>query len=179
VILATSDDPDDDMLAQFAARQGLPVFRGSLVDVLSRAVGACHQLGLSHMLRLCGDRPYFDVDEAKVAIQHARRDPGIDFISNRIDGKPAPGLTTELISTSALEKAAAATRCDQSREHITTFHYRNLSLFRSLSILDSPSWEELGAFAVDTADDLARLQPLSDWTPCIEFASVSAYLRAR
>src|SRR5256885_6305126 len=46
VIVATSDQPDDDPVAEFASQAGVQVFRGSLADVAGRFAALADSFGL-------------------------------------------------------------------------------------------------------------------------------------
>ncbi|MBQ27070.1 MAG: NeuB family protein [Nitrospiraceae bacterium] len=55
IVLATSTDPSDNLLAQIAQREGIPVFRGSLDNVASRYYEAATAHRLDHFVRITGD----------------------------------------------------------------------------------------------------------------------------
>lgn len=166
VFLATSDEPSDDPLARLAAGEGVQVYRGLLEDVLGRAVAAARRFDLDVIARLCGDRPYFDTDEMAYAIEIARADPSLDLVSNWVPGRTAPGLTTEVISRRALERAGREAKSPREREHLTAWFYapaRDVSLER----IASQANELRGRFAIDTAEDLAALRPEAGWLPAV------------
>ena len=54
-ILATSNDMDDDILADIAQRKGWSVVRGSVDDVLSRFAKAAREYKLDVVVRITGD----------------------------------------------------------------------------------------------------------------------------
>src|SRR5204863_9851349 len=60
LVLATSDDPGDDPLAELAARLGVAVHRGPAEDVLSRFVGALDRHPADAVVRVCADHPFVD-----------------------------------------------------------------------------------------------------------------------
>src|ERR1700719_2752326 len=60
VVLATSTEQRDDPLARLAERLGVPCFRGSENDVLSRFVGAAKGFKADLVVRLCADCPLLD-----------------------------------------------------------------------------------------------------------------------
>jgi spore coat polysaccharide biosynthesis protein SpsF (cytidylyltransferase family) len=173
VFLATSVDPSDDPLEALAIEEGIAVHRGPLDDVLGRAAGATRRFGLDVIARLCGDRPYFDTDEMARAIVLALDDPTIDLVSNWIPGRTAPGLTTEVISASALARADRLASRPDEREHVTSWFY---AAGRELRIepIESPANELSGRFAVDTAEDLEALLPRRGWSPDVPLPAVSA-----
>lgn len=171
VFLATSDDPSDDPLAQLAEGEGVAVHRGPLEDVLGRAVAAARRFDLDVIARLCGDRPYFDTDELAHAIEIARADPMLDLVSNWLPGRTAPGLTTEVLSRRALERAGREARSPREREHLTAWFYtpsRDVRIAR----IASQANELRGRFAIDTAEDLAALRPEAGWAPAVGLARV-------
>jgi spore coat polysaccharide biosynthesis protein SpsF len=164
VFLATSSDPSDDALASVAEGEGIGVHRGSLDDVLGRALGAARRFDLDVVARLCGDRPYFDTGEMADAIELALADPSIDLVSNWLPGRTAPGLTTEVMTRAAIERAASAAMAPEAREHLTQWMYAEESAIRVRRI-ESRANSITGRFAVDTLEDLHALQPPGRFTP--------------
>lgn len=173
VFLATSDDPSDDPLIELAQSEQVDVHRGSLDDVLGRAAGAAARFDLDVIARLCGDRPYFDTGEMAHAIGIALADPGIDLVSNWIPGRTAPGLTTEVMSRAALERAEAEAVSAEHREHLTAWLYAQPHGLR-VERIESPANRLHGRFAVDTPEDLATLRPESSWPPAIALEQMLA-----
>jgi spore coat polysaccharide biosynthesis protein SpsF len=166
VFLATSTDPSDDPLESLAEGEGIEVHRGPLDDVLGRAAGAARHFRLDVIARLCGDRPYFDTDEMARAIGLALDDPTIDLVSNWIPGRTAPGLTTEVIQRSALERADREAFVPEEREHVTSWFYASERNVR-IEHIESRANRLCGRFAVDTPGDLAALRPDASWPPAI------------
>jgi spore coat polysaccharide biosynthesis protein SpsF len=158
VFLATSDDPSDDPLMELAQAEQVDVHRGSLDDVLGRAADAAARFDLDVIARLCGDRPYFDTGEMAHAIGIALADPGIDLVSNWIPGRTAPGLTTEVMSRAAIERAAREVTTAEAREHLTQWMYGPAAGMR-IERIASRANTMTGRFAVDTLEDLYALQP--------------------
>ena len=60
VILATADTPENDELAEFAAKIGLLCYRGSERDLISRLLGAAEKFGVDAIVRITGDCPLVD-----------------------------------------------------------------------------------------------------------------------
>lgn len=59
-MLATSDQKEDDAVAEVGVECGIPVFRGSLDDVLDRFYRAAELYRPSLVVRLTGDCPLVD-----------------------------------------------------------------------------------------------------------------------
>jgi len=73
----TSTDSSDDELYNFCIKKDIPIFRGSLNNVLQRYVDASEFFGLDLICRVCGDSPFVDtkyIDEMFA-----------DLINNNID----------------------------------------------------------------------------------------------
>ncbi|MFK7751059.1 MAG: NTP transferase domain-containing protein [Sedimentitalea sp.] len=118
VILATSDRPDDDALAQTAMAHGLAVFRGSLEDVLGRFAMVQAEHSADVILRMTGDCPLADptVIGQLVALRH---DQNADYASNVAPRSYPHGLDCEIFTAQALARAQANARDAYDREHVT------------------------------------------------------------
>lgn len=173
VVLATSDAAEDSRLVELARAEGVDGFRGALDDVLGRARAAAVAHGLSRIARLCGDRPYFDVDELTEALARLAGVEAPMLVSNHQPGRTAPGLTTEALNLAALTLAADSARLADEREHLTLWHYRHADRLR-VEQIDSSANGDGGRYAVDTAADWQSLQPLPGWTPTVPLARVRA-----
>lgn len=156
VIVATSDRPDDDAIADFALAEGSQLFRGDLDDVLGRALSCCNAYGLTRFARVCGDRPFFDpatVD--RLIAEHAAN--GLDLATTLCPRSYPPGLTVEIVGTDALRHADASATEAKEREHFTQYFYRRSGDFkiRSFEAIEELDFSDL-AFAVDDESDLRR-----------------------
>jgi len=177
VFLATSDDPSDAPLVELAAAEGIASYRGALADVLGRALGAAEAFDLDPIVRLCGDRPYFDLDDMARAVEIALAEPSLDLISTWLPGVTAVGLTTEVIARAALTRAATLAREPAEREHLTSWLYQPAAQAR-IRHLPAAAHGLRAGYAVDTAADLARLYPNPEWAPSVPRATVSARVEA-
>ncbi len=129
LVLATSTDPSDDALARWAEEAGVPVYRGSLDDVLDRFVCAARPYAPRHVTRLTGDCPLADpaVIERVVA-RHL--ESGADYTSNTIEPTWPDGLDVEVMTMAALETAAREASAQYQREHVTQLIVRQPGRFR-------------------------------------------------
>jgi len=103
VVLATSVNPENDVLVDVARRGGVEVFRGDEDDVLRRHVECARALGADHLVRVTGDNPLTDVEtaEALVALHLAR---GADYTYVPGDAL-LMGILSEVVSRRALERS--------------------------------------------------------------------------
>jgi spore coat polysaccharide biosynthesis protein SpsF len=162
VVLATTNDPSDDILENFCQKQTLPYHRGSLADVLDRFFQAALQFHAKVIVRLTADCPLLDPDlidrtvsaiignridqqplEDTRTVDISAADPlPYDFAANRL---PPPwkrtlpiGLDVEVCSFAALQRAWEEAREIHQREHVMPYLYEGLSF----SPAEMPPYEE-------------------------------------
>ena len=142
IVVATSQDPSDDILAETLARAGLETVRGPLDDVLGRFVLAADQLQLEgEIVRLTADCPLADpgVIDACIAL---RREGGFDYASNGLVRTYPRGLDVEVFTASALRRAGAEAISPYDREHVTPWLYREETALRLGKLVGSPDLSE-------------------------------------
>lgn len=130
LVLATTVNATDDPVADLAATLGVPVFRGSEHDVLSRFAGAAAMSGADVVVRVTADCPLIDphlVDRVVAALLDS--DPPLDYISLDVTRYPR-GLDAEVFTRAALDEAAANATDPAEREHVTAHIYRRPDRFR-------------------------------------------------
>lgn len=161
IIVATSTESSDDAIAKFVEVEGVNCYRGDLNDVAGRAVGACEAFGLDGFSRICGDRPFLDPDihSQLIALFHMEE---LDLATTTGETVAPPGLTAEIVRTSALKSALPALSA-YDREHVTSYFYRRAGDFKVGSIRP-PAYLPAGSsvrLVVDDATDLSRAQGIA------------------
>lgn len=156
VVVATTTMPEDDAIEQFCRQHHIPVFRGSLNDVLDRFYQAAKLFRADVIVRLTADCPLLDptvVDETIAAFLRS----GVDFAANRL---PPPykrtypiGLDTEVCSFTALERAWHEAILPYEREHVMPYLYDEPGRFKILRIDYREDYGSL-RWTVDTPEDL-------------------------
>jgi spore coat polysaccharide biosynthesis protein SpsF len=154
VVLATTTNPKDDPLAEWAKQAGLPCVRGSEEDVLDRF----HQAVLEHpadaVVRVTPDCPLLDPDvSARVVAEWRRRAGEADYVSNVEPPTFPDGLDTEVVSQAALHAAWRDASLPSDREHVTVFVRRQPDRFRTFNVR-SPEDLSSHRWTVDTQADL-------------------------
>ena len=161
VIVATSTRPEDAAVAAAAERCGAIAWRGSLDNVLQRAVDCAQAHGLDAFARLCGDRPYFPVQQMRdgLAQMHAAMVAGraLDLATNHLPENPPPGLSTEVVRVAALQRVLARVPSERHREHLTSGIYDDAASFALAPITQDFAAVTGHRFAVDTAEDYRLL----------------------
>lgn len=166
LVVATSSGSDDDAVAGLAETCCVPAFRGSLDDVLQRAVDCAGAHGFDAFARLCGDRPYFPQDQMRdallaMAASFADGTP-VDLITNHVPHSPPAGLSTEVVCVAALRRALEGGANAHNREHLTSFLYEHPQSFNIRALAADFEAVRGQRFAVDTASDLERLRAVAN-----------------
>ncbi len=183
LVVATSDDRSDDVLADVLAGAGVGLFRGSLDDVLARYVGALEAFGpADHVVRLTGDCPLADWDVIDaVIVRHL--ESGADYTASTWGKRTFPkGLDVDVVTTAALREADAEAVDPYDREHVLPFIYGRPERYR-LQGLTQPAEEGDVRWTVDLPDDYAFVSAVYDalypGDPAFSSEDVRRFVRSR
>lgn len=161
VVVATTTDSSDDVLAAHLDGLGVSYVRGSLDDVLARYVMAAQAAEAETVVRITCDCPLIDPEVIDGVIQAYREASEVDYCSNILKRTYPIGMDTEVLSRLALERAHAEATQPHEREHVTPYIYQHPEIFRlrNVEAPDWASWPDL-RLTVDEAADLEMLQVL-------------------
>lgn len=184
IVLATSVNPLDDRLVQFAQEAGLPWVRGREDDVLDRFRVAISEHPAEAVVRVTPDCPLLDPGVSGLVVaEYLRRKGSVDYVSNVHPPTYPDGLDTEVFSRQGLERAWREAHLPVDREHVTTYIWRNPERFRLANVSHTEDLSTL-RWTVDTAADLelvravySHLSPTA--TRRFGMAEVLALLRQR
>ena len=154
VVVATSDDASDDVLAHWCQDHGVQVFRGSLDDVLDRFYHCALSQHAQAVVRITADCPALDptlVDEVVLGSQAGAYD------LYYLGGEFPDGLDCAVFSFSALQRAWREAKLPSEREHVGPY------------VVNHPEWFHIGyldkfkglahhRWTLDEPRDLAFLQ---------------------
>tara|TARA_B100000614_G_scaffold39798_1_gene32564 strand:+ start:2651 stop:3337 length:687 start_codon:yes stop_codon:yes gene_type:complete len=166
IVVATSNSRTDDGLTQYIQSLNIEVFRGAAHDVLNRAVSCASYLGVDKFVRINGDSPFIDPELLEKGID-MWGDPNLDLISNVFPRTYPVGMSVEIIKTDSLKKILGLTADSCDREHITRFFYRNPEKFRILNFESGRPDLRKVRLAVDTKEDLERINWLFKELGCL------------
>jgi N-acetylneuraminate synthase/N,N'-diacetyllegionaminate synthase len=123
IIIATSDEAQDDELEVFAKKENVICFRGSLNNVSERFLQAAKYSDLNFALRINGDNLFVNPLLVDQAVTRALA--GADFVSN-VPGRTFPkGMSVELIKTTLYESLYPLFYTKSHFEHVTQYLYEN------------------------------------------------------
>ena len=153
VVIATTLNPRDKEIWNFAKKHGIEVYRGSEDDVLDRVYQVAKKVKARDIVRVTPDCPLLCpkvVDE--VVSEYIKG--GSDYVTNTLTYTYPDGLDVEVFSFKALEKAWKECKDAMGREHLTLY-IRNSGKFSLKNIerrvpLDPAEYK----WSVDRAEDL-------------------------
>ena len=133
IILATSKNPNNDILVEIAERYEVNYYRGSENDVLQRFIDAAKEFEAENIIRVCADNPFLDVFYIELLVEKFEKF-NCDYLSYiTSDGTPSIkthyGFWAEAVKLSALEKVRELTNENLYHEHVTNFIYANRDIF--------------------------------------------------
>ena len=158
IILATTINENDNILEQTAVKYGVSFFRGEENNVLKRFIDCANHFNVCHIVRVCADNPFLDIDLLCELIESVDLDK-TDYCSYMINETPAIkthfGFFAEYVALNALKKVNASTNDALYLEHVTNFIYSHPDSFciywRKVPILIE---DNLGVrLTVDTIED--------------------------
>lgn len=182
IVLATTINATDDVLADFAEKDGIKVFRGSEEDVMSRVIGAADSAQADVVVEITGDCPIIDPDLVEQTIRVFKRNNAVYAANSFISSYP-DGMDTQVITLDALKKSFAMTDDPLDREHVSRHIVNNPQLFSHVYLIAPPSlhWPGLGLTLDEPADyELIRtlIENLGKDNPLFGCGDVIRFLRA-
>jgi len=153
VVVATSTTPEDDAIAAACGLLDVTCHRGPLDDVLGRFIEIVEARGLPAVVRISGDSPLIDPAIVDRAVR-LFRDAPCDLVTNVAPRSFPRGQSVEVISATALRKAAAGELTPDEREHVTLWFYRHPEACAITNFVAPADMSSL-QLSVDTAEDFA------------------------
>ena len=153
VWVATTIEATDGMIVKLCNEMGVPVFKGSVEDVLDRYYRASLEAEAEVVVRITADDPLKDprvIDQ----ILYRLLDGNLDYASNTLEPTYPEGLDIEAFTFAALSTAWREAELISEREHVTPYIWKNPQRFRLENIrLDADSSHL--RWTVDYEQDLA------------------------
>ncbi|MFM8330837.1 MAG: cytidylyltransferase domain-containing protein [Candidatus Methylumidiphilus sp.] len=136
LLVATTDEPQDDAVAALCADIGVDVFRGHATDLLDRHYQAARAYGAQVVAKIPSDCPLIDPAIAD-AVFAQFQGADFDYVSNLHPATYPDGNDVEVMRFEALATAWREARLPMEREHTTPFLWERPERFR----LGNVSWE--------------------------------------
>lgn len=158
VVVATSEQADDDAVVEEARRHGVDVVRGPLDDVLARFLVACERHPADAVVRLTADCPLHDPAVLAQVVGMWRAQPELDYVSTTLLRTLPRGFDAELVRTPVLVDQARQPE-GPHREHVTYGVAHDVETYACAGVVVAPRADDLRV-TLDTEDDWALLDAL-------------------
>ncbi len=121
IILATTNDPIDDVLTEYVTSLGFKVFRGSENNVLSRYYNAAKSADADIIIRNTGDNPLVDptIIDKLIQILITKK---YDYVSNNLERSFPRGYDSEVLTLESIKSALKKAKQPEYLEHVTLYH---------------------------------------------------------
>jgi spore coat polysaccharide biosynthesis protein SpsF len=166
VIVATSTKTADDIVARYADRAGVTVFRGSEDDVLDRMFSAATAANAETVVRISGDCPLVDRDVIDAVVDR-RVTESADYCSNTFERTFPRGLDVEAFTYQSFEYVYEKAKEPHHREHVTPYYRENDGQFSLASVVSEEVFDESWMrdrtelrLTLDEADDYELLREI-------------------
>jgi len=169
ICLATTINTEDDVLCDLAKNLKVDVFRGSENNLINRALHASEFFGYKNFIRVCGDRPFFDLNIYEDLIdQHFKELP--DLTTNTNPRKVPPGFSGEIISVKSLKRIQKMNLDLADKEHLTRYFYKHQSEFDIVRVNHDNNYINYLdiSLTVDNKDDLKKIRWIAKKTDNLE-----------
>jgi len=173
IVIATSDQPEYQVLVELAKELEVSYFQGNLLDVRDRYLKAAEQFQADFVIRIPADNPMPDSNEIDKLIEfHLEHNPS-GFSSNlaQVDNSGyLDGIGAEIFSTKLLQESVARSSSDTVKEHV----HRNFFDYSTQTPVDS-SWCPIASpkapaelrrpdiiLDINTMDDYTKIKRIYD-----------------
>jgi spore coat polysaccharide biosynthesis protein SpsF len=173
IVIATSDQPEDQVLVELAKELQVSYFQGNLLDVRDRYLKAAEKFQADFIIRIPADNPMPDSNEIDKLIEfHLQQNPA-GFSSNLAqvnDSDYLDGIGAEIFSIKLLQESVARSSSDRVKEHV----HRNFFDYSTQTPVDA-SWCPIASpkapkglrrpdiiLDVNTMDDYTKIKRIYD-----------------
>jgi spore coat polysaccharide biosynthesis protein SpsF len=166
VVVATTTDARDDVIVEECARNQVPSFRGSELDVLARYAAAAAAFDAGIIVRVTADNPFTDPDSIDRVVESVAA--GADYA---VETNLPVGTTAEALSRQALTLIDSVAHTDQWREHVTLYAKDNPHALKCAFLQPRPDCNRPDlSFTVDTYPEFLYSKGLAAQLPDKSFA---------
>ncbi len=156
VLVATTNEPVDDVIESFCYKNKIPLFRGSSEDVLKRYADAARLLvsegkKIQYIVRITADCPLVDPVVMDKVISTAV-DGRYDYVSNTLEPTYPDGLDVEVFTYQSLIKADKNALLHSEREHVTPYIKKGKE-FRKHNVMNDTDLSSM-RWTLDQEEDL-------------------------
>jgi spore coat polysaccharide biosynthesis protein SpsF len=159
VVLATSENPENDPLAALGKRCGVVVFRGDEDDVLNRHVRCVRLVDACHVVRVTGDNPLTDIETVERLVDlHMDEDADYTYVPG---DALLMGILPEVIASDALQRSWKQGEPRHRSELVTLYIKEHPEEFHIVTgTLPDGLYRPEFRLTVDEPEDVALMQAI-------------------
>ncbi len=159
LIIATSNLNADKKIVKFCKKNKIKYFLGDHKNVFSRTKMCLKKNGFKYFVRICGDRPFFDVDLMKRMIKLIVSDR-YDIITNASPRTYPKGLTCEVAKSKIFDQVNSEKLSKKNKEHIFDYFYKSkkYNIYNFKSNFKKKFINE--NFCIDTKKDILKIKKI-------------------
>lgn len=178
VVIATTDETEDDPICDVANSLGVTFYRGSECDVLSRFMMVAEECHMQHdgkIVRITADSPLVEPMVINGLLEQLK--PHLDYVSNVRPRRTYPrGLDAEVFWVDTLCRLDRISTSEKAREHVTWMVQEFPALWCTRNGEDIENNSDL-RWTVDTETDLQVIRRLYQ-SGLEDYRSLVAYARS-
>ncbi|MFK7968101.1 MAG: hypothetical protein AB8B68_02935 [Rickettsiaceae bacterium] len=129
IVIATTDQPVDDIIVEEADKLKIKSFRGNEQNVLSRYYFTAIENNADIIVRITSDCPLYDW-QVLDNMMNSFEENNFDYLCNFLERTYPRGLETEIFTFDSLKRAYLEAKTEREREHVTPYIWQNPALFR-------------------------------------------------
>lgn len=167
IIVATTTNPNDDLIVDESRNLGVYSFRGSENNVLERYFQCAKENNLQVIVRICSDCPLIDGELINKALQkYSKNYSDYLYLNLGIPRSYPLGVDFEIFSFSLLQEAYQNARTESQREHVTPYINQNISGKVQLMSLSRKVDASQYRLTLDTPEDFELIKILIEEFNC-------------
>jgi len=139
IVLATTDNDTDDVLADWAGNNNVCCYRGSEKDVLNRVVCAHRETKSDIVIEVTGDCPLLDPEVIDMGVDTFFSN-NCDVVNNLVKLSFPQGIDLQIFSLSLLEDVEKKIDDPAVREHVSLYFYENPEKYNLLTLIAPQRW---------------------------------------
>jgi spore coat polysaccharide biosynthesis protein SpsF len=160
IVLATSVQPADDILEDWAKTNDVFIHRGSEADVLRRVLEAHLAVESDVIVEITGDCVFIDPELVDMVVSTFLHND-CDVVTNAWRRSYPDGMDVQVFRRSALEEVDATIDDPAVREHVSPYFYEHPERYRVVHLLAPARWSAPDTrIVLDYPEDLYFLREL-------------------
>ena len=158
IIVVTSNKKSDDRLVQFCKNKNIDFFRGDLNNVFKRTIQCFNKYKFSSFVRVCADRPFFDIHLMDKMILKFRKKK-YHIVTNQFPRTYPQGLACEVANINIFKKLNHIKMINSDKEHIFNFFYKKNKSYKIFNFLNKIDHSKINV-SINDKKDLSKIRKI-------------------